>query len=461
MLAYGAFLFWSKTEIKTAIRDVQYNQKIYFPSQISEYMEHELVARLAKEQHPVMDVIAQAKWRFLNTAFIHKVEKGKQGWQFLKEETLGRPSALQSIGQYQYAPLELLRWELLLRQRANWCASKGMDYVWIIAPNKSTVYPELLPNRYQVVGPTSTDRLIERISDLNVIDLRGCLLAEKERTDAPLYLRTDTHWNALGAYAGYRCMMEQLPEPYRASPLPISAFAKKDTLRAGGDIARMLLRQDREPDYVPILRLKQPTAVFQEALSEPWPPYPRPYHYTIPDTTRPAAVFDHDSFIQRMWGYLPEHFSKGTYMWGWQGFARPVVEKHQPDLVVDEFVERSLIGDRPRNDWGLIQLYWKERFETLDTLPKRSMRLSEVLPYLHTRPAVKDAIMVAALRFEPEQEEKLRVTYDDNTGWYTLPDWGITYYLEFEGSNIRKLELEANPLDIEVEVQVGYLSGGE
>ena len=84
-------------------------------------------------------------------------------------------------------------------------AENGGKFLFVCAPNKNTVYPEYMPERYlKNTGETDLDRLYAALDRNGVpyADLRPVLEAHK--TDGLLYHRRDTHWNGLGAYTAFR-----------------------------------------------------------------------------------------------------------------------------------------------------------------------------------------------------------------------------------------------------------------
>ena len=85
--------------------------------------------------------------------------------------------------------------------------------VLLVAPNKSTIYPEYLPTE----AAPSPGRYVEpflnslgSITGLTVFDAAPYLLRKKELDGRIQYFRTDTHWNHLGAFFAFEGMMKNL-----------------------------------------------------------------------------------------------------------------------------------------------------------------------------------------------------------------------------------------------------------
>lgn len=87
----------------------------------------------------------------------------------------------------------------------------GGKFLFVCAPNKNTVYPEYMPDRYRKnPGETDLDRLYTVLESTGIpyIDLRPVLEAHK--SDGLLYHRRDTHWNGLGAGTAFGAIADAM-----------------------------------------------------------------------------------------------------------------------------------------------------------------------------------------------------------------------------------------------------------
>ena len=82
--------------------------------------------------------------------------------------------------------------------------SKGCDYVFTVAPNKNTLYPDNMPDNYLAAETeTNIERLRDKLSEtqtadgeaVNYVDLQSAFLSQ----DKVLYHKWDSHWNNEGA----------------------------------------------------------------------------------------------------------------------------------------------------------------------------------------------------------------------------------------------------------------------
>ncbi len=134
-----------------------------------------------------------------------RVTIGKEGWFFLNGH-----SGVHFRGVDPFTTEELEEWRVLLESRRDWLAVRGIDFMFVLAPDKNSVYPEKLPAGVKR-GIQRVDQLLEYLSEascLRVIDLRPVL--REAKTQGDVYERTGTHWNAAGTWAAYREIMKEL-----------------------------------------------------------------------------------------------------------------------------------------------------------------------------------------------------------------------------------------------------------
>jgi hypothetical protein len=111
-------------------------------------------------------------------------------------------------------------------------AARGVRFVFAVAPDKESIYPERLPPTWSPLGPTTLDRLLaelRRRTDVEIVDLRPALLAEKAN-DRPevedlAYFPRGTHWTPRGAFAASQEILRRIARDFpRAGELPRTAF---------------------------------------------------------------------------------------------------------------------------------------------------------------------------------------------------------------------------------------------
>jgi hypothetical protein len=116
-----------------------------------------------------------------------------------------------------------------------WCEKNDAQFIFTVAPNKNTLYPEHMPYNYvKSSGEGNYARLAEQLSGEDFFcDMKKTILDAD--SSIPLYHKTDTHWNNLGAYVGHVKLMDMLGR--EDCPVEGSWYTRNDRL---GDLAAML-----------------------------------------------------------------------------------------------------------------------------------------------------------------------------------------------------------------------------
>ncbi len=290
--------------------------------------------------------LSLARVRWLHTSPSAKVVVGKKGWLYYTETPVGRDydSVRPFTGE------ELAYWKQTLEQRRDWLAARGMRYYFVIAPDKQTIYPEMLPAalrpRHGSVRLDQLQAYLRAHSDFRILDLRAPLLEAKDRER--LFCLTDSHWNDHAAYLAYRSLMATLAESFPGmEALPRAAFVEGRIPGRGGDLARMLGLGDRYREEYLVLNPRTPRRAHPAPLDPQWhvPEWRWPVLTERPGPQLPRAVMFRDSFAACMIPFLSEHFRRIFYYREEPTeFEFDVVEREKPDLVIQETVERKLLG---------------------------------------------------------------------------------------------------------------------
>lgn len=300
---------------------------------------------------PLIRFHNKIKYRWFNVSGVPKVIIGKEGWLFQarKNEEPGTPGYFPSI--QPFTPRQLEEWGRLVEQRRRWLAQRGIDYLLILVPDKSFLYPEYLPGSlrpfYRRSRLTQLSEYLKKNSDVSVLDLGDTLAAAKK--DVLLYCKTDSHWNLYGACIAAGAIINRISERFpNIEPPALSDFELKiRKKRKGGNLAimlslqRSLFREDwvgMRP-RVPFRAEKAPPPPVKNVLTVKGEAFQR----TGPGL--PRAVMFHDSFGARLKRYLSEHFSRIVFLrdWGFR-FHAYEVKKEAPDIVLDEISEFFLYG---------------------------------------------------------------------------------------------------------------------
>jgi hypothetical protein len=251
-------------------------------------------------------------------------------------------------------------WRRLIQERRDWCAARSIAYVFVIAPDKQTIYPEHLPDWLDVgPGPSKVEQFVNFLAthpnnNLNVVDLSSPLRdAKKIRQD---YLRTDTHWNLFGAFVGYRAAMDALTNQVPGLIAPSADFYgwTNDPRPFVGDLAKMLAHDEDSHDENALLLPVAPFAaekfnlepIYDAArIPQETPAEPKPF-FTRNPQARGKAILFHDSFGADWRNYLGGTFNEvlDIHRYAW---VRPLIEREKPNVVIDEMVERKFNTGSP------------------------------------------------------------------------------------------------------------------
>jgi hypothetical protein len=280
---------------------------------------------------------------YLKQSATDRVVIGKDGWLYLNTHGLLDDYR----GVIDLSSSELARWKTYFEERDRWLNARGIEYLVVLAPDKHTIYPEYLPDGYDVAKPDHTrfDQLMAYLnaSDAagNILDLRPQLLQAKQ--DQLIYRQYDAHWNQIGAFVAYQAIMQRIRELF-----PDAYIIEQNTLHMGtlnnlwsGDLSRMMNLDDIYVEELP--RWSVPS---NQRCAEPISEATRgtaDIHMRCPQRPLRVLIF-RDSFSAAMIRYLEESFGESYYVWATfslDDYAE-LVETFQPDIVIEQIVERFL-----------------------------------------------------------------------------------------------------------------------
>jgi hypothetical protein len=280
-----------------------------------------------------------------------KVVLGKEGWLYYADEhAMDDYRCLQP-----FTEAELQGWTAVLERRQQWLQRRGAHYLFFVAPNQQTIYPEHLPSTITRVGQVSRlDQLLAYLaqhSAVRAVDLRPALLADKARER--VYHRTDTHWNDRGAFVAYQEVCRTVGDWFPGlRPVPRTRFRDTSALGPGGDLAAMLgmaeVYTEKRLGLAPMDPARASTQFWPESRLEALPQRPvQVQETTVPDPSLPRLVMFHDSFGYAMIPFLAEHFSKALFWSSAMAFEPTALDEVRPQLVLQEITERTLWTNYP------------------------------------------------------------------------------------------------------------------
>jgi hypothetical protein len=291
---------------------------------------------------------------------------GRDDWLFYA----GEKTMEDLVGRERLSDAELAAWLRTVEGRRAWWREHGADYLFVIAPNKSTVYPEKLPAFLQRQRrPGKLDQLLDYFTANKVnapfVDLRGPLNAAKG-TFPQLYWPTDSHWSAEGLVVSSDAIMTALKlmgVPQR--PRDERTWLRSERVLREGDCIDLLALQRRWPlEHITQLRLIAPpdgritkTPLADMAVWDAVSAAEKPLAFERDSGVGRAVMFC-DSFF-RAGGLARDapaqsplvlNFQRFISIWPWRAaqnlasydLVAAVAQLERPTIVIEQWTERYL-----------------------------------------------------------------------------------------------------------------------
>ncbi len=282
---------------------------------------------------------------FLGDSPSEDVTIGKDGWYFLGSIKKGYQGYYDPIGDVRninlFSEKDLENFALHITTIQEWLQNKGITYIFVIAPNKHTVYFDKLP-RYitRLQERSATDQLVTYLrkhTDILLIDLREDLIKNKNKKQ--LYYKTDTHWNYNAANIVQYSIMSTIENIFPGKIYPESFEIADGDLWKGGDLINFIgVHYDGEIFPYPVFKDQCMPQRHPEDMN-----IIRNYSYTC-DGQQLSIVAYHDSFFNALVPFFSRKFKRSTYISeriSYQSLNEQL-KKETPDIVLEEWVERTL-----------------------------------------------------------------------------------------------------------------------
>jgi alginate O-acetyltransferase complex protein AlgJ len=281
---------------------------------------------------------------------------GKDRWVFYRD--VNEKIFENHLGIDPLTDEQLAAWKLYLEARQNRRAALNSKSLFVIAPDKQTVYPEMLPVYLSPRGRTRVDQLVAYLRDthspVNIIDLRPVLI--EARRQHLVYFPQDSHWNGRGYFAAYREISRRLREWFPDLPVETlgTNFDVKRSQWAGGDWGHVGLPEENlkfPSDLLLPINAQRASIVASDlppGVSDPVASWLSAFR-TVNPNGRYRLLLLHDSFMSfgvgnRSEGPLTRDFattlSIGRYLPDSQ--VRSLEDSFHPDVVIEEWVERQV-----------------------------------------------------------------------------------------------------------------------
>ncbi len=202
-------------------------------------------------------------------------------------------------------------------------AERGTEFVFMIGPNKSTIYSEYMPDYIKKSDVTFADLLVKRLKEegISVVYPKEQLIANK---DKELYQKLDTHWNHLGSKYAIDELCNELGLEIKDIP------ANPVTLNNG--------------DLLTMLSVK---SVGSKSLDANVAYAPNSYRENFNDTkkiyihssNKPSFMSCRDSYSIALLEYYSYYFDGPLY---WDPYVTKAFSQEPTDFFIFETVERFI-----------------------------------------------------------------------------------------------------------------------
>jgi hypothetical protein len=285
---------------------------------------------------------------------------GKDGWLFYAADRILE----QHTGTDVFEADELDKWVQQMEANRDWLAQRNIAFYMVAAPEKSTIYPEKLPDYPRPRGATTRlEQLSSRLerSTLNFINPTAALLAAKQN-NIQVYFEGDSHWTQRGALVAYALLMDRIRRKFPGViAKTIDDYSVSLEQYPNADLARLLTLEgglhysiDRLEPRGPRHQLAPAESTFRAG----WPWRITEARTDLGD--RPRLFIMGDSFTDYVLGpnFLYETFRDPVWTFhNFGAFNFDLISRVHPDIVIFQFAERYLhsppgvpIGERAPSD---------------------------------------------------------------------------------------------------------------
>lgn len=304
-----------------SLTDEQGGFNTAYPAQLGNYFSKHFAFR-----PEAISADAQIQANVFRVADNDSVVVGTDGWLYYSS------TVDDYLGKDTFSPRETASLIHNLEIIKTYSEAHGAQFLFTIAPNKNTLYPEHMPYYYG-----------KAVSDIHNRDFVTAALAESdipycdlfalfESREETLYFARDSHWNNEGALLAYDAMLTQLGkghDDYSSAP----SERRKDFT---GDLAAMLYPAGSEPEYNTYYGAEERYRYVTETAS-----VEDSFIRTESGETGSLYMY-RDSFGNALLPFFAAGYGNATFTKSFPMILKNDFETVGPDTFVLELVERNL-----------------------------------------------------------------------------------------------------------------------
>lgn len=298
-----------------------------------------------------------ATYHWLDMPVSSQAWVGKGGWVYLNvADPFARHPEKGTVND------RIDRWCEAFADRRAFLAERGIEYVVVLVPEKSAVYPEHLtghPKRHPPPEPLARAAANLRAVGVPCVNLLPVFRAARRTHPEPLYFAADSHWTPAGSRVGYDAMSGLLTARLPGfRPHPARHYLRRDAGQPG-DLLRLTGDTGRAPEpcqqYLPphgtVSADDAPAfaALLPDGMKLRHMP---PVAFDAESASGPAVVFLRDSFGESLLPFLGSDFARAAVV-GTHQFPTAVIDRETPKLVIQQMAGRFLYSTSPADTPGV------------------------------------------------------------------------------------------------------------
>ena len=262
---------------------------------------------------------------------------GREGWLFLRRDS--NDVVGQHTGTVKLDEQRQQAWARLLEERMATVERVGATWLFLVVPDKESVYPEHLPRR---VRPSARRPIHDFLDVARSVRAPVTYLLddlEAAKATGELYSRTDTHWNDRGAYVAYRRLCSELASRGIAVPAIDEATLRWSEHRTPGDLGGKWY-----PEPIPgsVVRAASTERRGRLRFDNEVHNHGRAMVFEQDEPAGPSCVVFGESFAEQLLLFLKETFRRLVFVHTSMLVAE-ILEQEAPDVVLSVPVERFLM----------------------------------------------------------------------------------------------------------------------
>ena len=276
-----------------------------------------------RQELSTADALIKAK--VFNTSNQDRVVLGKDGWLYYSE------SMHDYLGEDVMSEREIYDAVKVLELMQENCEERGVTFLFTVAPNKNSLYPENMPDNYiKTNEKTNYDMLRSGMKDKNVnfVDLHSAFLAD----DRVMYHKWDSHWTNEGAAFAVDLILDGVGKEhydYSDEPYTVQAVHRGDLYNiiypSLNDLDdNVIYEREHEYTYVNAVKSTEDPIILTQN----------------PEATGSLVMF-RDSYGNASIPYIADEYEKGFFSKG-QPADLDQIGYQNADTVIYEIVERNI-----------------------------------------------------------------------------------------------------------------------